>query len=298
VNETLTLAAYSGAILTGSLAGGVLPLLGKRTRSDALLSFSAGVMLGAAFFHMLPEAVHLGGPDVIPWAVAGFLFLFLLERFVLVHICAEPGPSERLLGHPAPPPHGLREHAGHDHAHEATGCDVHTLGLAAFVGLSLHTLVDGFALGAAQSDPALGLLVFVAILAHKIPSSVSLTAILRAEGYGRRAHGPGGRSHLPRRRPAGGRAELHRGGPGRQRRVLPATVALRHPARPAPAGGRPLEDLAGVARRPGRDVGAQVAGPRARLTASGSRTEKVVPLDASERTRMLPPWAAAICTAM
>jgi zinc and cadmium transporter len=63
---------------------------------------------------------------------------------------------------------------------------VHTLGLAAFVGLSLHTLVDGFALGAAQSDPALGLLVFVAILAHKIPSSVSLTAILRAEGYGKR----------------------------------------------------------------------------------------------------------------
>jgi zinc and cadmium transporter len=186
VNETLTLAAYSGAILTGSLAGGVIPLFGKRTRSDALLSFSAGVMLGAAFFHMLPEAVHLGGPDVIPWAVAGFLFLFLLERFVLVHVCAEPGPSERLLGHPAPPPHGLREHAGHDHAHEATGCDVHTLGLAAFVGLSLHTLVDGFALGAAQSDPALGLLVFVAILAHKIPSSVSLTAILRAEGYGKR----------------------------------------------------------------------------------------------------------------
>jgi zinc and cadmium transporter len=186
VNETLTLAAYSGAILTGSLAGGMIPLLGKRARSDALLSFSAGVMLGAAFFHMLPEAVHLGGPDVIPWAVAGFLFLFLLERFVLVHVCAEPGPSERLLGHPAPPPHGFRDHAGHDHAHEATGCDVHTLGLAAFVGLSLHTLVDGFALGAAQSDPALGLLVFVAILAHKIPSSVSLTAILRAEGYGKR----------------------------------------------------------------------------------------------------------------
>jgi zinc and cadmium transporter len=186
VNETLTLAAYSGAILAGSLAGGVLPLLGRMGRNDALLSFSAGVMLGAAFFYMLPEAVHLGGPDVVPWTVAGFLFLFLLERFVLVHVCAEPGPSERLHDHPAPRPHGLRGHPGHDHAHEATGCDVHTLGVAAFVGLSLHTLVDGFALGAAQSQPALGLLVFVAILAHKIPSSVSLSAILRAEGYSRR----------------------------------------------------------------------------------------------------------------
>lgn len=186
MNPLPTLAAYSVAILLGSLAGGMLPLLGRRARSDALLSFSAGVMLGAAFFHMLPEAVHMGGPDVVPWTVLGFLFLFLLERFVLVHVCAEPGPSERLRGHPAPPPHGIAAHAGHDHAHEATGCDVHTLGAAAFVGLSLHTLVDGLALGAAQSDPALGLLVFVAILAHKIPSSVSLTAILRAEGYGRR----------------------------------------------------------------------------------------------------------------
>jgi len=54
------------------------------------------------------------------------------------------------------------------------------------VGLSLHTLVDGFALGAANTDPALGLLVFLAILAHKIPSSFSLSAILRAEGYSRR----------------------------------------------------------------------------------------------------------------
>jgi zinc and cadmium transporter len=186
VNETLTLAAYSGAILAGSLAGGALPLLGHIGRSDALLSFSAGVMLGAAFFYMLPEAVHLGGPDVVPWTVAGFLFLFLLERFVLVHVCAEPGPSERLHDHPAPRPDGLRGHPNHDHAHEATGCDVHTLGVAAFVGLSLHTLVDGFALGAAQSQPALGLLVFAAILAHKIPSSVSLSAILRAEGYSRR----------------------------------------------------------------------------------------------------------------
>lgn len=186
MNQTLVLAAYSAAILVGSLVGGILPLLGRMGRNDALLSFSAGVMLGAAFFSMLPEAVHLGGPGVVPWTVVGFLVLFLLERFVLVHVCAEPGPSPRLHDHPPSPPGQLSDHPGHDHAHEATGCDVHTMGVAAFVGLSLHTLVDGFALGAAQQDAAMGLLVFGAILAHKIPSSVSLSAILRAEGYSRR----------------------------------------------------------------------------------------------------------------
>ena len=186
MTETLSLAGYSGAILAGSLAGGAVPLFGARERSDSLLSFSAGVMLGASFFFMLPEAVKEGGPEVIPWALAGFLFLFLLERFVLVHICAEPGPSERLVAHPPPPARHVSDHPAHDHAHEATGCEVHTLGLAAFVGLSPHTLVDGFALGAAQSQPALGALVFLAILAHQVPASVSLSAILRAEGYGRR----------------------------------------------------------------------------------------------------------------
>jgi zinc and cadmium transporter len=51
--------------------------------------------------------------------------------------------------------------------------------------MSIHTMVDGFALGAANHEAGLGLLVFAAILAHKIPSSFSLSAILRAEGYGR-----------------------------------------------------------------------------------------------------------------
>jgi zinc and cadmium transporter len=62
---------------------------------------------------------------------------------------------------------------------------VHTMGLAAFAGMSAHTLVDGFALGAASVDPQLGVLVFLAILAHKVPNSFSLSTILRAEGYSR-----------------------------------------------------------------------------------------------------------------
>ena len=185
MSEAETLSAYAGAILAGSLAGGALPLVGRSERSDVLLSFSAGVMLGAAFLHMLPEAVEGAGLSALPAVLVGFLFLFLLERRVLVHVCAEPGPSRRLLAQPPPAPGSVSSHPGHDHAHEATGCEVHTLGIAAFVGLSLHTLVDGFALGAANSQPALGLFVFLAILAHKVPASFSLSAILRAEGYRR-----------------------------------------------------------------------------------------------------------------
>lgn len=168
MSELGTLSLYTGAILAGALAGGSLPLVGGFKRSDLLLSFSAGIMLGAAFFHMLPEAVEGAGAGAIPYALVGFLLLYLLERFVLVHVCAEP------VAHGAPDAHA--------HGH-GTGCGAHTMGIAAFLGMSLHTVVDGFALGAASVETELGLLVFLAILAHKVPNAFSLSAILRAEGY-------------------------------------------------------------------------------------------------------------------
>ncbi|GEJ56741.1 ZIP family metal transporter [Anaeromyxobacter diazotrophicus] len=189
MTQPVLLAFYAGAILVAALAGGALPLLGNARRNDAFLSFSAGVMLGAAFFHMLPEAVESAGMASVPFVLLGFLFLFLLERFVLVHVCAEPGPAalEVLASEAAaPPPHPHPHVHGHGEPCEGTGCAVHTVGLAAFVGLSLHTMIDGFALGAASTERALGFLVFLAILAHKVPSSFSLSAILRAEGYSRR----------------------------------------------------------------------------------------------------------------
>ncbi len=183
-----TLSLYTGAILLSALAGGALPLFASIRRSDLLLSFSAGVMLGAAFFHMLPEAVERGGSSVVPFVILGFLVLYLLERFVLVHVCAEPGPNRRLSTAGAPLPHHEGEHEHEHHGQpdpDGTGCDVHTLGVAAWVGLSAHTVVDGFALGAASVTPELGLLVFLAILAHKVPNAFSLSAILLSEGYSR-----------------------------------------------------------------------------------------------------------------
>jgi len=182
MSPTLTLGFYTLAILGGALAGGALPLVGRWSRSDTLLSFSAGVMLGAAFFHMLPEAVEGAGRSALPFVAVGFLVLWFMERFVLVHACAEPGPAEGEVdvaaGAPGP--------GTHVHVHgDGTGCEVHTMGLAAFVGLSVHTLIDGFALGASSSRAELGLLVFLAILAHKIPNAFSLSAILRHEGYSR-----------------------------------------------------------------------------------------------------------------
>lgn len=166
------LALYVAGVTGGALVGAAIPFVfpALRARTGVLLSFAAGVMLGAAFFHMLPEALHESSPAVLSWTLGGFLFLFLLERYVLVHFCKEE-PSCEVHGTLVP----AEGHAhGDGHHHHAT------VGTAAFVGMTLHTLADGFALGTAI-EIGVGTSVFLAILFHKLPSTFSLSAILLQE---------------------------------------------------------------------------------------------------------------------
>lgn len=166
MNPAPVLALYTLLIASAALASAAVPVLLPRLQrlTHYFLSFAAGVMLGAAFFHMLPEAVAAGGIEALPWALGGFVFLFSMERYVLIHWCKEDEACE--------------VHGG-DHHHPGT------MGLAALLGLSIHTLVDGFALGAAVAG-GVGTSVFLAILFHKVPNSFSLASILVYERYARR----------------------------------------------------------------------------------------------------------------
>lgn len=145
-------------ILAGSvMTGGMIPLYFKKTRQHLhfLLSFSAGLMLGAAFLHLMPESFELMGKSAATWALAGFLFLYVFERFVTVHIC------------------------------EAMDCEVHTVGIAAIVGLSAHALGDGVALGSGLLSTELGLVIFITIFFHKLPEAFALSSILLHAEHGR-----------------------------------------------------------------------------------------------------------------
>ena len=96
----ITLGAFCLVILTVSVLGGLLPLATvlTHTRLQVYLSFAAGTMLGAAFFHMMPEAIRLGSIATIHWAAFGLLALFFLERFFSFHH-HEPdsGPRKRRI---------------------------------------------------------------------------------------------------------------------------------------------------------------------------------------------------------
>lgn len=158
MSDLARLGLATGIVIVLAAAGGLLPLLREWDRRTVrlLLAFGTGVLLGASFCHMIPEAVEgLGGAVGVP-VLAGFLVIYVLERFVMLHPCEE-------------------EH-----------CAFHHMGMAAFLGITLHALIDGFAMGAGLSVPSLGVPVTLAILLHKLPASVSLTGILLHCKYPRR----------------------------------------------------------------------------------------------------------------
>ena len=55
------LVIYCVLVLVASMFGGYLPFLGRVTHSrlQFYLSAAAGVMLGASFFHVMPEALEM-----------------------------------------------------------------------------------------------------------------------------------------------------------------------------------------------------------------------------------------------
>ena len=167
------------SIVLVSLLGGVLPLATvlTHTRLQVYLSLAAGTMLGAAFFHMLPEAVELGGPSVLHTAAIGLLTLFFLERFFSFH------------RHETPEAEGAEtddHHTGH-----AQAPSLHWG--AAAVGLAVHTLISGIALASAAAadlahGPSLGagtLGVFLASLLHKPADALTIVSLMLRAGVSR-----------------------------------------------------------------------------------------------------------------
>lgn len=160
-------------IVLATLAGGVLSVLAAAAFSLALLhrwaprlvSYAVGVLLGAAFLDLLPEAAaKLPVEQVLATCLAGVLGFFVLEKLALWR----------------------HAHAGlHAQAHETRRKPAGTMIL---IGDALHNFVDGILIAAAfLTDPALGWAVAVGVIAHEIPQEVGDFMVLLESGWSRRA---------------------------------------------------------------------------------------------------------------
>lgn len=205
---------YCVLIALSSLSGGWLPSLMKLTHSrmQFLVSLIGGLMLGVGIFHQLPHAVHAMSSHshafaldwCAGWLMAGLLTTFFMLRMFHFHN-HEPvvtdDDHEHLCGHDHDHDHGADCLGKHDHDHDAGHHHSHHPSQGAswigiFLGLSIHTLIDGTALAAnvmadaqhsgdhgASAIWLLGFGTFLGVVLHKPLDSLSITTLMAAGGW-------------------------------------------------------------------------------------------------------------------
>lgn len=154
-------AASFGATMLGGLVA-----LRLKDRLHLILGFSAGAVLGVAFFDLLPEALHLAAapPATTTLYVAGgFLVYLLLDRLALLHAAGNDHGDEH--GHPAP------------------------RGVLGAITLVTHSMFDGLAIGFAyQISSAVGVVVAIAVVTHDFSDGINTLSVVLKNG-GTRAEG-------------------------------------------------------------------------------------------------------------
>lgn len=166
----ILLATTFGGVLSVAIAAGLtVGLLSRLVKS--LVSLSAGVLLGTALLHLMPEALQseAGSHELFATLLGGILFFFLLEKTELYR-------------------HGHHhEGDGHHHHHHFDAEQAGRGGLGVLVGDSVHNFCDGVIIaGAFLTDPLLGVVTTLAIVAHEIPQEVGDYIVLLNAGFSRR----------------------------------------------------------------------------------------------------------------
>ena len=150
---------------SAEVLGGTLVVLRKewpRKVQEYLIALSAGFLLALVFFELIPESISLLGATSSLYIVIGFGMLHFFEHTIV----------------------------GHLHFGEETHADVmvsRTASISAFSGLFIHAFFDGLSISAGmQYDFYIGLLVFIAILLHKLPEGLTIASIMLAANQPRK----------------------------------------------------------------------------------------------------------------
>jgi ZIP family zinc transporter len=133
-----------------------------------LASFVSGVLIAVPLFDLLPEGLRIARASEIPTeqlmyaAAAGFISLFMLDRYFSVHRICENGVC-RNVRHPKAGIFGASE-------------------------LSLHSFMDGLAIGLGfQVSHQAGLIVAMAVIAHDFSDGMNTVTVMLNAGSSRKA---------------------------------------------------------------------------------------------------------------
>ncbi len=150
------------ATLTSTLLGGLFALR-HSDKLHLILGFSAGAVIGVAFFDLLPEALALATSSAKTQTISvltglGFIIYLILDRAVV------------LLSH-GDEAHSVLQHRG-------------TLGAAS---LSMHSFLDGTVIGFAfQVSASVGAVVTAAVLTHDFSDGINTVSLILKDNGNRR----------------------------------------------------------------------------------------------------------------
>lgn len=141
---------------------GIITIILKTKILDTILvlfiGFSAGGLLGAAFLHILPEALEQSANNsgIFLYVIVGFVAFFILERYFHWRHC-------------------------HDEA-----CHIHAFTYLNLIGDGIHNFTDGLIIGASFATSIhFGIVTTLVIIFHEIPQEIGDFGVLIYGGFKR-----------------------------------------------------------------------------------------------------------------
>ena len=117
------------------------------------MSFAAGVLVSVSFMHIIPKSFEMHGQSPV-FLLAGFLMLYLFNRFLNLYICHE------------------------------YQCETAAVGIVPMVGIGLHSLIDGVIYSVTFNVSVFtGVLAAIGMVLHEFPEGIVTFLLLELCGF-------------------------------------------------------------------------------------------------------------------
>jgi zinc and cadmium transporter len=152
-----------GLIAAGAeIAGAAVVLLRRRwpkNIQEYLIALGSGFILALAFSELIPESFNAIGEEAAVFIILGYAAIHVFEHTIVRHL-----------------------HFGEETHHDVMVSKVASL--SAYAGLFVHAFFDGFSISVGMHfNYFVGLLIFIAVLLHKVPEGMTIASIMLSARY-------------------------------------------------------------------------------------------------------------------